>query len=175
MKQIRQKIFETNSSSTHSLSIYRKNEAEYSILEDTIITKDEFLKVSVRGGGTELEKLRLCTNLMFLIINRDSKEEEEVKKSVDITKSLINGILLNVRNSKLGDDIGIDELSNCSDVFYIKQPILVLGEFIKNSLGKGIVGEDIFSPSDNLVAVIQGIEEIIFSPDVVVLDEELFF
>lgn len=79
-RQIRRCVFETNSSSTHSVSIYNKNKIIYSDIpkDSTVILNDEY------DAGTdiidELGKLNFVVTMLATIVdNKEYDEELEVK------------------------------------------------------------------------------------------------
>ena len=169
MKQQRRGIFETNSSSMHSISIYRRGSEFGKIPENATIDWQDFRDIGC-GGETELGKLRFCMDLIFSIVYENENVSYREKKSLqEMTKAVINEALSASKNSKLGD-IEPDELS---DMYSGDKPIEVFSKFIEEELGKTIQGENILS-KENITTTITAINKIIFSPEIITVDYEIY-
>ena len=164
MIQIRNNIFETNSSSIHSLSIYRVDEDGK--IGSKIITSDMFKKF---GGDTEIGKLGFCINLVFSIISEDYPIEEH-----DKIKSRVISYFDEILSSKGGGslDSGIYPV-NFSDIYtHNDDPKTVFKKFVFEEFGEDLEG-CIDSPQ-NISTTIKAVTKIIFDTDIRVLDYEVF-
>lgn len=168
MKQIRRGIFETNSSSMHSISIYRRDEDFGKIPENATIAWSDFYGLGI-GGETELGKLKFCMNLVFSIIATDDYTPKVKRAELKKVKTIINEILDVAKKSKLAEEIEPREIA---DMYSGDSPDKVFKNFVKTELGKEIQGEDILS-EENLGITVEAITKIIFSPDIVTIDHEI--
>lgn len=170
MKQIRRGIFETNSSSMHSISIYRKD-FDGKIPRNRVLTIEDF--EGIGGGKTELEKLEFCIKLLYSILDRDRDNYKLNDLHKKNTIDIINNILDFSCKSKI--DFQKPEFSvqirHFSDMYSGKSPLEIFKEFVKNDLGKDI-GDDILEV-ENLMTVVIALTKIIFSPDIITIDESI--
>lgn len=169
MKQIRQGIFETNSSSMHSISIIRKNSANNGeIPKNKLITIEDFSGVSV-GDVTELGKLMFCIKLIFSILNQKSNNDELDDLHKKNTIKIINEVLDISCKSQI--NFNGFEICEFSDMYVENFPLDVLKNFVMDELGKEI-GDDILE-EENLKIVMLALTRIIFSPDIITIDSAI--
>ena len=171
MKQIRRGIFETNSSSMHSISIIRKNPANNGeIPKNKLITEEDFSGVSV-GDVTELGKLMFCIKLIFSILEDSSDDYND--ELDDLHKKNTIKIINEVLDISCKSQIDFNRFDICdfSDMYVEKLPLDVLKEFVMDELGKEI-GDDILE-EENLKIVILALTRIIFSPDIITIDNAI--
>lgn len=166
MKKIRTGVFETNSSSMHSISINSKKQENHGKIEGrTIITRED-----LRHGeicDTELEKLGFCIDLIFTILTYGyPSNSDEIRERV-------LGYFREILSLKCGVVLGEDVFpEHIADMYSSSgDPNKVFREYVKETFGKELVG-DIDSP-ENLETTIKSVTNIIFDSNITILDREI--
>ena len=163
MRKVRTSVFETNSSSMHSISIYRVNNNNDAgrISIGGIITPS--MMFEEKGNNTEMGKLLFCMNLLFSILIDDEYKITTQPDSNGIGVRVIgyiNSIISTKCGSKLDPDIFPEEISS----MYLRDPDKVFKDFVKEELNAELVGP--IDSEENISTTLEAITKIIFDDNI---------
>ena len=163
MRKVRTSVFETNSSSMHSISIYRVDTDDDTgrIIIGGIITPS--MMFEEKGNNTEMGKLLFCMNLLFsmLINNEYNTKTEPDSKGIGVRViGYINSIISTKCGSKLDPDIFPEEISS----MYLRDPDEVFRNFVKKELNTELVGP--IDSEENISTTLEAITKIIFDDNI---------
>lgn len=158
MRKIRTSVFETNSSSLHSISIYRVDNDDNTGRISGIITPSMLFEE--KGNNTEMGKLLFCMNLLFSILVNDETTGPDLKGIGVRVIVYINSIISAKCGSKLDPDIFPEEISD----MYLRDPDVVFREFVKKELNIELVGS--IESEKNISTTLKAITKIIFDDNI---------
>ena len=171
-RQIRYGVFETNSSSTHSVSIYNKNKIIYSDIpkDSTVVLNDEY------GTGTdiidELGKLNFVVTMLATIVDNKVYDEE---LEIESFEEMINLNWFKWLAEVVKEESNTDVIYECPKYWSGKPKESV--PYYESTYDEHSSIEDIFTDDnpnimDDEAKFKERIKDIIYNPSIIIEDKE---